>query len=107
MPKQIVLDQITLCADGSIGIRWLKQVTDPDTGEVLFSEPHRGMVDIDGDLDESLAAVNLHLASMGYMPPKGEAERAKSLVAQIDALAKSDPTIEATRAAKLEQRQES
>lgn len=103
--KQTVLDQITLCADGSIGIRWLKQVV--EDGEVLFSEPHRTAVDIDGDVAESLAAVNLHLASIGYTPPKGEAERAKSLVAQIDAIAKADLTIEATRAAKLEQRQES
>lgn len=69
--RNIVLNQITLCADGSIGIQLLKQVI--DNGEVLFSEPHRTVVDCFGDVTEQVAAVNEHLASMGYpaVPDEG------------------------------------
>lgn len=69
--RNTVLNQITLCADGSIGIQLLKQVV--DNGEVLFSEPHRTVVDCFGDVAEQVAAVNAHLASMGYpaVPDEG------------------------------------
>lgn len=76
--RNIVLNQVTLCADGSIGIQLLKQIV--DNGEVLFSEPHRTMVDCFGDVGEQITAVNLHLIQMGYPPMPDEG------VARIQAL---------------------
>lgn len=62
--REIKLDQITFCADGSVGIRLLKQFV--DNGEVLFSEPHRTVVEPLGDVAEQVAVVNAHLAGMSF-----------------------------------------
>lgn len=92
--KQVILNQVTLCADGSIGVQWLKQFVDPDTGEVLFSEPHRTVVDAEGDVDNQVALASAHLQQMGYpaIPPK-HAERIRG----IDGIGRSDVDIEARR----------
>lgn len=62
--RTVDLDQITLCADGSIGLRFLKQVVEGD--EVLMSEPHRTVIDPLGDVATQIAAVDEHLKVMGY-----------------------------------------
>ncbi|MBT1154379.1 hypothetical protein J1C56_02110 [Aminobacter anthyllidis] len=67
MHKLTVLNQITLCADGSIGLQLLKQVINDD-GTVFFSEPHRSVVDPDMEPGNQMVAVNEHLAEMGYPP---------------------------------------
>ncbi|MBZ9759348.1 hypothetical protein LB553_00390 [Mesorhizobium sp. CA8] len=67
MQKTAVLDQTTLCADGSIDIKFLKVITD-DGGNVLFSKPHRTAVDALGSVDDQIAAVNIHLAELGFPP---------------------------------------
>jgi hypothetical protein len=98
MTKHLVLNQITLCADGSIGLQWLKQVIDPDTGMVLFSEPHRSVVDFDGDVDQQVQAVSNHLQQMGYPVAP---EKHKALIKKIDGIARKDTDISAVRAAKI------
>lgn len=40
MHKRSILDQVVLCADGSMHLRFLKQVVDDD-GTVIASIPHR------------------------------------------------------------------
>lgn len=67
MYKRTVLNQITLCADGSIGLQLMKQVVEDD-GTVFFSEPHRSVVDPDVEPGNLMIAVNEHLAEMGYPP---------------------------------------
>lgn len=43
MEKKSVLDQIILCADGKMYLRFLKQIVDDD-GTVIMSEPYRAAV---------------------------------------------------------------
>lgn len=98
MPKRLILNQVTLCADGSIGLQWLKQVIEGD--EVLFSEPHRSVVDFNGDIEGTLQAVNEQLAAMGYV---GDFPAFTTRVKAIDAVGRADPVIEAERTKKIEQ----
>lgn len=42
MQKRSVLDQILLCADGSVQMKFLKQVVDDD-GTIIASIPHRAI----------------------------------------------------------------
>lgn len=101
--KKLVLNQVTLCADGSIGLQWLKQVLDPDTGEVLFSEPHRSIVPIDGDVDAQVAHVSAHFQRMGYgQVDADELARIKA----VDAVGRADQNIESMRREKIEAQQE-
>lgn len=99
MLKNLILNQITLCADGSIGIQWLKQVLDPDTGEVLSSEPHRSVVDFDGDVDAQVDAVKADLDARGY---RMVGNKMKQLIKKIDAIGKADAEITARRQAKID-----
>lgn len=62
--RNVILNQITLCADGSVGVQLMKQII--DDGEVIFQEPHRTVVDCFGDVEAQMAAVNAHLAKMGF-----------------------------------------
>lgn len=92
------LNQITLYGDGTIGVQWLKQMHD-ENGQLLFSEPHRTAVAPDGDIDTQLDAVFAHLDVLGY-PCGGEGQtRMRALAYKIDAAAREDTEIEATRAA--------
>lgn len=101
MPKQLILDQVTLCGDGSIGIRWLKQIIDPDNGELLLSEPHRTTVDLDGSAKEQINVVAQSLAKIGYqMDQTAHA----ALVGKIDAVGRADPQITTIRNARIAQR---
>lgn len=97
--KQLILNQITLCADGSIGLQWMKLVVDNEAKEVLMREPHRSIVDFDGDVRVQMQEVSDHLQAMGY-PVVTEAMIHRVLA--IDAVGRADPEIEALRAAKVE-----
>lgn len=97
--KQIILNQVTLCADGSIGLQWLKLVVDPDAKEVLMREPHRSIVEFDGDVEAQIKEVSDHLQTMGY---PGVTEAMIARVRAVDAVGRGDPEIEAVRAAKIE-----
>lgn len=101
MPRKIFVNQVTLCADGSIGVQLLKQIV--DGGEVISQDPHRFVIDIDGDMDEQFALVNADLVRMGFpeMDPK-ELDRVK----KIDAIGRADRQISLLRGQKLQQRAE-
>ncbi len=101
--KQIILNQVTLCADGSIGLQWMKLVVDTEAKEVLMREPHRSIVEFDGDVDAQMKEVNDHLQTMGY-PAVTEAMIGR--VRAIDAVGRADPEIEGVRAAKIEAKAE-
>lgn len=102
--KDYVLNQMTLCADGSIGIQWLKRVVDDATGEVLFAEPHRTVVDFDGDVDAQIAGAVDHLNRMGYRVSPDEASRQSGLLRKIKKLGDGDAVINAVRLQKIQQR---
>jgi hypothetical protein len=63
MEKRTVLDRIEIEADGTVFLRLLKQIVD---GEVLRSEPHRYVVCPSVSVSDQIAAVNAHLAQMGW-----------------------------------------
>jgi hypothetical protein len=97
--RKIVVNQVTLCADGSIGVQLMKQIV--DAGEVVSEQPHRFAIDIDVDMKEQFDAVNSDLVQRGYpeMDPK-ELDR----VRKIDAIGRADRQISMVRAAKLKAR---
>lgn len=97
--KRAVLNKVTLFADGSIFVEWLKQVTDPDTDEVLVELPHPAHIPFDGDVEASTNGNLANLAAIGY---PADAAVSKALVDKIDAIGRADPTIEASRAAKIQ-----
>lgn len=76
--RNVTLDQITLCADGSIGLKFMKQIV--DDSDVLMSEPHRSAIDPLGDVAAQMAAVDAHLKAMGYPGvPADAADRVEAL----------------------------
>ena len=70
--KNVYLQQITLDQNGMILLKFMKEITDPDTGEVIFSEPHRSMIPLDVDIDDQLNQVYDHLDSMKYKLSENE-----------------------------------
>lgn len=60
MHKQTVLDQIEISRDGTINLRFAKEVVDDD-GTVISSEWHRTVCPPGTDVDAQIAAVNQHL----------------------------------------------
>ncbi|TPL49073.1 hypothetical protein FJ937_16440 [Mesorhizobium sp. B2-4-4] len=77
--RSIKLDQITLCADGSIGLKLLKIISDGDN--IISSEPHRMPIMPDQSAEEIAASLNSNLEEMGF-PPLPSAE-----FARVDAIA--------------------
>ncbi len=65
--KNLVLDQITYCADGSIGLKLFKQVI--VDGEIVASIPHRVPVMPDQTVSEVMEVVNVALARDEKYPP--------------------------------------
>lgn len=96
MPKQIVLNQITLCADGSIGLQWLKQII--DEGQVASTAPHRSVIEFDGIVEDQMAVVSEHLQSLGY---PAISQDQIDLVKAVDGVGRANPSIEAERRAKI------
>lgn len=70
--KNVYLQQITLDQNGMILLKFMKEITDPDTGEVIFSEPHRSMIPFDTDIDVQLNQVYDHLDTMKYKLSENE-----------------------------------
>jgi hypothetical protein len=65
--KQVVVDLIEIARDGSIGVRFAKQIIDDD-GELLGSQPHRVLLTPGDDLDSVMAKVNSHLPLLKFPP---------------------------------------
>lgn len=101
MQKNLVLNQVTLCADGSIGLQWLKQIIDDD-GSVIFNEPHRSIVDFDGDANAQLDAVFAHLDQMKFKTTNPMRQRMKRIVNAVDAIGQGDTEITSARQAKID-----
>jgi len=99
MPRKILLNQVTLCADGSIGVQLLKQVI--EGGEIVAQEPHRFSIDFEFDTVAQIEEVSKHLASMGY--PELTASMV-DMIKKIDRIGLNDPSISAVREAKIAQR---
>ncbi len=60
MYKRTILDVIEINRDGSIGLKFAKQMVDDDES-VLFSGVHRALLPKDADIDTQMAAVNANL----------------------------------------------
>lgn len=100
MKKSTLLNQVVLSADGSISVQWLKVTTDDD-GEVVASEPHRTVIDFDGDIEGTLKQVSNDLQQRKFpVVPKAQA----NLIMQLDAVARANPDIEKVRAVKIRDR---
>ena len=66
MQTRTILDRIEIEPQtGTIAVRMLKQIAD-ESGKVLGSEYHRTSIGPDTDPVVQMAAVNAHLATMGY-----------------------------------------
>lgn len=62
--KQTIVDQIEITREGHLQIRMKKYIIDGnDRFELGY---HRTIVEVDGDVDAQMAAVNDHLALMGF-----------------------------------------
>jgi len=64
--KRVVLSQIEVQPDGTIQVRLEKQVVEDDV--VLSREYHRTVITPLTKVDSQFAAVNSHLAEMGWPP---------------------------------------
>lgn len=104
MSKQIAFDHLAIMSDGSMYIRWQKVLVDDATGETFPIEWHRTTVEFDGDFNEQIDEVNKHLKSDGFTIPDDQTNKLKSLVSQVDSIAKADPDISTKRQAKIEQK---
>lgn len=93
MHKEVLLDQVTLCADGSIGIKLNKRIIDDD-GSVFFTEPHRTSVDVLGEVSDQIALVNAHLNGLGF-PAVPDAALAK--ISALTNLHRADPAVQDRR----------
>ena len=72
METRTIIDKIEIEPQtGNVGVRMRKQVL-ADNGEVLSDGYHRTMIDAGGDPDTQIAAVNAHLAAMGFPAIKTE-----------------------------------
>ena len=77
-----VFSQVEVTEAGVVQVRLLKQLVDGD--KILAQEYHRTALDPGQDLDAQMAAVNAHLARMGYPPADAEAvERVGRIVAVV------------------------
>ncbi len=88
----LVLNQVTLCRDASIGLQWLKRVENTDTGVVLFEQPHRAVVEFDWDIKNAVAASLAPLYAEGYEEIDPSTLK---LVAAIRLAGEKDPNIRA------------
>lgn len=62
MEKRTILDQIEISHDGTIGLRFAKQIIDDD-GSVISSGWHRVPLPIGTDIEAQMAAVNEQLTT--------------------------------------------
>jgi len=72
MQTRTIIDRIEIEPQtGNVGVRMLKQIID-DQGLVLSSQYHRTVIDAGTDPAAQMAAVNVHLGTMGYPAVKVE-----------------------------------
>lgn len=64
LTRVVAIDRIEVLRDGSLQIRMAKQIVDGD--QVVTSEYHRTAFDVGADVEGQMAAVNDHLAQMGW-----------------------------------------
>lgn len=64
LEKRTTVNQIEITESGTIQVRIAKRVVDGD--QVFSSEWHRTAFDPTTDIDAQMAAVNAHLAQMGW-----------------------------------------
>lgn len=76
--KRTVVDQREVTASGVVQIRLRKEIV--QDGKVLSYEYHRTSLQPGDDLDAQMAAVNAHLAAMGY-PAVADYENVRRMVA--------------------------
>jgi len=76
MKKQTIIDQIEITRDGTIQVRFAKQVVDDD-GTVLNSAYHRTAFPPGHDIDAQMAAVNENLVRDLKCMPVDAAEIAR------------------------------
>jgi hypothetical protein len=64
LTKRTIVDQIEITRTGHIGIRFRKEVV--EDGRALSSDFHRTGIEIGGDIDAQMSAVNADLQSKGW-----------------------------------------
>ena len=90
LAKRVILSQIEVQPNGTLQVRLDKQVVEDDA--VLSREYHRTVVEPGVKVDDQMAAVNQHLAAMGW-PAADEAH-----VERIRRIAKVEHTAEVVKA---------
>ena len=72
MQARTVIDRIEIEPQtGNVGVRMLKQIV-ADDGSVLSSQYHRTMIGAATDPAQQMAAVNVHLGTLGFPAVKNE-----------------------------------
>ena len=72
MQTRTVIDRIEIEPQtGNVGVRMLKQVIGDD-GAILSAQYHRTMIDAASDPAQQMAAVNIHLSTLGFPAVKIE-----------------------------------
>ncbi len=63
LERRTIVNQIEVNEFGTVQVRFAIQIVDGDN--VIHSRWHRTAVDLTGDVDQQLAAVNAHMDEMG------------------------------------------
>ena len=80
LSKQTAVDQIEVTRNGTIQIRIALELT--ENGNVISSRWHRTAIEVGGDVDAQMAAVNAHITS----EPMNEQPVTTSDIARIKAV---------------------
>lgn len=94
MPKKLSLVSVTLNEDGSIPLLFGLDIMEGT--ERIHRTPLRRIIEPNGDLTQNLDDIENYTTAQGYVSLTPEM---RQLVADIDALARANETIEANRAA--------
>lgn len=71
--RDVKLEEVASRSDGATLVKLMKRFVDDATGEVMFSEPHRFVIEAGDELYARIADVDAYLAIMNY-PPIAEAD---------------------------------
>lgn len=71
--RNVKLEEVAARSDGATLVKLMKRFVDDVTGEVMFSEPHRFVIEAGDELYARIADVDAHLAIMNY-PPIADAD---------------------------------
>ena len=64
LEKRTILDQIEITRNGTVQIRWAKEIV--DGAQLVTSDYHRTAVPPGRDIDAQIDAVSAHLGTMGW-----------------------------------------